>query len=779
MRDSRGGYGLPRGGSHHDDDLAHVHGHGHGHVHGNGHGPPHGAPGPGDADAADAHHFGRLVYNEHHERDSLNGAGSSAAESPTGLGGLGGLGALGGLGGLGGLQDKGGVHGGRCGRLRGGRTFLNLLSGGRANVSADMLEHTEPFCHLWVTLSSLYGKLVIVFMLAFCLTEVMDNPVRLLSLQGVFLMYLYVGSIAVIICIYIWVLMDSCASLHHGDPRRPSALDPECGHAMSRFGSLKRAHISRDKTSGTSFYLRVGALAFGLGTLVFNGLEMAMHSMMEGSCLNDVVFVHPVLHGLFTFLQMHFLFVNSQVLVERFGLAARFGFMHLAATNLALWIRLVVWESGNEWTYFVYLAQSDGYSYSYDGRADHVPTPLQLRGFPRSVTDTMAQAAQALTAPRSRRDLGLGNGTFRSHYQPVSDSHISQVVSLHQCLNTNSLGQLWTSSMPFLYPFIIQFSLIAAAVTFVMGQQVGRDRLPAVKHRKGSSGGVLGGKACGVRGAMHAAALDCAGASKGLFLGLLCLVAGIVVIIIFLVVKEDTDFPAETVFWLTTGALATVLTLSILMTAIGLVQVRKLSHSGREPSALDRLLSSATVAGVQLYTVFGIVVGAAGVGLVPDILKPATAFPDGASVAAPPDDDGVLTLWPPMTPDQRRHAMLLAVSALQMVQASMQSTMLAEALRRTSITRHQAESRPARQVVTFLLCTNAVLWAYDTFVTQSWLSQELQLRFYGVLAWGVVSRVGLPLLVFYRFHSCVLLLDVWRRCYQAPPRLQDLLDPGN
>jgi len=53
--------------------------------------------------------------------------------------------------------------------------------------------------------------------------------------------------------------------------------------------------------------------AFGLGTLVFNGLEMAMHSMMEGACLNDVVFVHPVLHGLFTFLQMHFLFVNSQV----------------------------------------------------------------------------------------------------------------------------------------------------------------------------------------------------------------------------------------------------------------------------------------------------------------------------------------------------------------------------------------------------------------------------------------------------------------------------------
>lgn len=171
------------------------------------------------------------------------------------------------------------------------------------------------------------------------------------------------GSIAVIICIYIWVLADSCASMHaDNEPTITTTVmaDSELGGmTVPRFGSLKRAHLSRNQTSGTSFYLRVGALgsrnllnlvlaikfwkstgshytlsmlmcwcsaailqsaylcsecaAFGLGTLVFNGLEMAMHSMMEAPCLNDVVFVHPVLHGLFTFLQMHFLFVNSQV----------------------------------------------------------------------------------------------------------------------------------------------------------------------------------------------------------------------------------------------------------------------------------------------------------------------------------------------------------------------------------------------------------------------------------------------------------------------------------
>lgn len=160
------------------------------------------------------------------------------------------------------------------------------------------------------------------------------------------MMYLYVGSIAVIICIYIWVLIDSCSSIK--TLKSDSSALAEAAE-LTRFGSLKKAHISPAKTSSTSFYLRVGALgkhtrkihhvnrlnddfhyssntilvyftAFGLGTLVFNGLEMAMHSMMETTCLTNIAFIHPILHALFTFLQMHFLFVNSQV---RFGIRIR------------------------------------------------------------------------------------------------------------------------------------------------------------------------------------------------------------------------------------------------------------------------------------------------------------------------------------------------------------------------------------------------------------------------------------------------------------------------
>ncbi|XP_012223866.1 proton channel OtopLc-like [Linepithema humile] len=577
----------------------------------------------------------------------------------------------------------------------------------RARTPDDLLDHSEPYSQLWVVLSNVYGELIVVLTLAVCLAEVMDTPVPLLSLQGIFLMYLYVGSIAVIIGIYIWVLVDSCSSLSRS---RNGLGDAELGGAsLTRFGSLKRAHISRARTAPTSFYIRVGALLFGLATLVFNGLEMAMHSMMQGAeCLTDVIFVHPVVHGLFTFLQMHFLFVNSQVLVERFGLAARFGFTHLAATNVAVWVRLVIWDSAQEWTYFVHLAQHE---------QETSISPLNLRGFPGSLT---RQSRDLIDEPTTKAN-------FRP-YQPVSNEQISQVIALQECLNTNTLGQLWTSSMPFLYPFIVQFSLIAAAVTFVMGQNVGRGRFMKQKFH-------------GSKDLSSHSRVGCDGSSKGLFLGILCMVAGIVVILIFLVVREDENFPSATLSWLTCGTLIGILTLSSLMTASGLVQVRQISVVSRAPAALDSLLSNVSLFGVQLYSVFTIVVCACSLAM---------------------SDHGE-------TEDTRaRHIMLLSMSVLQLVQCFAQSTLIAETSRRSCLTRLQMLAKPGRQVITFLLFSNAVLWAFDTVITQNWLSQELQLRFFGVLAWGVLSRIGLPLLIFYRFHSCVLLLEAWNKCYRTP-----------
>ena len=71
-------------------------------------------------------------------------------------------------------------------------------------------------------------------------------------------MYLYVGSIIAILCIYITVVADNIPSVTSSKQDLTQA-DPDIT-SLASFGTLKRAHISRSKTTRTSFYLRVGAL---------------------------------------------------------------------------------------------------------------------------------------------------------------------------------------------------------------------------------------------------------------------------------------------------------------------------------------------------------------------------------------------------------------------------------------------------------------------------------------------------------------------------------------
>lgn len=282
-------------------------------------------------------------------------------------------------------------------------------------------------------------------------------------------------------------------------------------------------------------------------------------------------------------------------------------------------------------------------------------------------------------------------------------------------MNTNSLGQLWTSSMPFLYPFIIQFryllanlhssnlfhrkitskyynktteiysetfSLIAAGVTFVMGQNVGAERLR--KQQLTYSGRKLNGsnncndnnnnKNCNNNCIkqdqyQNDERVDCNGISKGLFLGLLCLVVLTVVIIIFLVVKEDKDFPSHILSMLTFTVLFMILSLCLILNCFGLYQIRKLSYSGRKMSKLDTLLNMVSTIGVFMFSIFSLIVGANGF-----LSSELHSMEHHASL------------------------MLFIINGLQISQCATQSTFLGEAFQRQCLTRHLQLTKPGRQV---------------------------------------------------------------------------------
>jgi len=603
-----------------------------------------------------------------------------------------------------------------------------------SNNSNNSNGEREPFTHLWVSLSSMYGKLLVVMTFAFCFTEVMDNSVSPLTFQGPYMIYLYVGSILAIMCIYISLLIDQCPKLTKS--RENLTADPESG-SLGSFDTLKRAHISRSKIPRTSFYLRVGALVFGLATLIFNGLEIAMHATIEQKCVADILFAHPILQALFTFLQMHFLFVNSEVVVEKFGLVARFGFMHLIATNVSLWVRTVVWETANEWLHYLHHQQVSSTSPTTSSFA--ASASLSSTDYSLYDNDLEAPTSTTLSSITASPLTSSCNGS----YILISQEHIRSMVGLYECFNNNSLGKLWNTSMPHLFPFLVEyklklelhFSLIAAAVAYILWRSVGESKKSGIfqsrLHKQLSVADRSGLNGSGTLDQRRKGnwRVDCQGASKGLFLGLLSLVAGIIVLIIFFVMKDNYEFRTD-LFWLSTGTQVAILSLCIIFTAVGFFQLPKLSLSLHKPLHLDVLLSNFTTYGVYIYAVFGLIVGG-------------TELSEG------------------------NHAMIFASNGLLLIQTTMQGMFIAEAGRRVCTSRYQMLFKPGRQIVTFLLFANITLWVLDTFMSHNWMTQELQFQFFGFLAWSIISRIALPLLVFYRFHSAVVLIEIWKNTYRT------------
>lgn len=64
-----------------------------------------------------------------------------------------------------------------------------------------------------------------------------------------------------------------------------------------------------------SFYLRMGAVAFGIGSMIYSGLEFGQYFELEKDtkCHNIMLAVTPATRMAFIFIQMYFIFLNDKV----------------------------------------------------------------------------------------------------------------------------------------------------------------------------------------------------------------------------------------------------------------------------------------------------------------------------------------------------------------------------------------------------------------------------------------------------------------------------------
>lgn len=95
-----------------------------------------------------------------------------------------------------------------------------------------------------------------------------------------------------------------------------------------------------------------------------------------------------------------------------------------------------------------------------------------------------------------------------------------------------------------------------------------------------------------------------------------------------------------------------------------------------------------------------------------------------------------------------------------------QTPLIIDGLRRCSNSRELRQQKPGRELITFLIVCNVALWITQTFEIKSHGLQDHRYDFYGNVLWTILGHMTLPLMMFYRFHSSVCLVDIWKSAYE-------------
>ncbi|XP_046563857.1 proton channel OtopLc-like isoform X1 [Haliotis rubra] len=416
-------------------------------------------------------------------------------------------------------------------------------------------------------LCGLYCLLLVVFGIVFAVANALTVKEREHKYYlEAFLVYLYAGSLIVLLYLQIGILRGvkvrqnffdhnikvvirrSTENIHQSpSPTRrsnddDSILDKETRKdALDQISTASNASMRSQLAlpadgevahvgEGINFYLRLGALAFSIGSVTLDGFHISSYFETENTetCESKIFTLVYVLHLIFTFVQTFFLFKNHKLVIDKCKPAVRFGLMHLLATNICVWAVTAVTE----------------------------------------------------TAEDSRQ---------QDYFARVRQNH-SSIYLTRSCYEEETVAR---TASPYLFPCTIMYSIIAAGIIYRMYQHVG----VKVKQRWPSHTSLTSSAPHG------AASMDCEKANKGLFSGLLIAVVTLIAIATFFVFEARLKVPetAINVFFVMELALLSITGVCIV---IGHIRLTQLKFMENYFLSLDSVLLAVAVGGAYVYLSF-------------------------------------------------------------------------------------------------------------------------------------------------------------------------------
>ncbi|XP_035781990.1 proton channel OtopLc-like [Anopheles albimanus] len=478
---------------------------------------------------------------------------------------------------------------------------------------------------------------------------------------------------------------------------------------------------------GEIIYLKLGATWFCFGLLIHSVLLLSYQGILMNSrdgkwaqCASNTTIAMEVLFLFYCLFLVFFFWKYANIVINRYRGLARFGIMHAIGTALAFWVLTIVRET----VVAIRIKQS------YYDDDDDGATPVEK--------------------------LNDGGRTT------ATDRRSAPSLSPGDCPGPEELNQVLASFSPYLYPFVIEFNILIVGLLYMIYANISKcPKKITVKghrghhHHHGSVHGdqvsKVGVPVAGTGGSVvdgfdgrsehsehcddtldHEAQVksrlivygDCQHASRGLFAGLLLVVATIVVIILFHIASRDDDY-RDTGILLDGIFEVTVLGIMILATVAAYYQTARLDINPHPISRLDDVLLFIAIPAFFSETLFSMI----------------PAFENGSIL------NGFIVFT-------------------QIVQVLIQTPWICDALRRCSNTAELQRTKPGKELVTFMTIANVSLWIYYTFAVKTGDFGDERYEYYGDVLWSILNHLSLPLIMFYRFHSSVCLVDIWRHSYE-------------
>ena len=109
---------------------------------------------------------------------------------------------------------------------------------------------------------------------------------------------------------------------------------------------------------------------------------------------------------------------------------------------------------------------------------------------------------------------------------------------------------------------------------------------------------------------------------------------------------------------------------------------------------------------------------------------------------------------------------LVIIQIMTLVESSVQSILIINCLKMFSKDLELKRAKPGRSLVTILILIDLSLWLFQTFSAKKYDMNIVQIGYYDIIFWSIISSINTPLIIFFRFHASCCLSEIWKDLYE-------------